>query len=304
MLGLAATAQVKITQSSDRISIGIDGQPFTDFFIGADTNKPYLHPLRTASGKMVTRQYPMAAVEGESRDHQHHRGLWFTYGDVNGVDFWANESSYPNRSKLGKIRVRKIVDLKNGKKSGVVHVLFDWDDPAGKTILTEDRTMTFYSDPGLRTIDFDVRLTAANGQVVFGDTKEGAFAIRLADPLTQKHTGKLVNAEGASGMDQVWGKRSDWNDYSGTLDGEAVGILILDHPSNPRHPPFWHSRDYGLFAVNPFGERDFTGQPPRLGSFSLEPGQSARFRWRVIIHPGDAQAVKAAEAYRKYASIK
>ena len=105
-LTLPLCAQVKITpQGKDKISVEIDGKPFTDFYIGADTAKPYLHPLRTADGKMVTRGFPMVPdVPGEAHDHPHHRGLWFTHGDVNGYDFWANEESQKGAGK-GKGRV-------------------------------------------------------------------------------------------------------------------------------------------------------------------------------------------------------
>src|SRR5499427_9998952 len=139
---LPLCAQVKITQHTDRISIDIDGKPFTEMFVGADTTKPYLHPLRAASGKIVTRAYPMDTVEGESKDHVHHRGLWFSHGDVNGLDFWANEPSQED-GKKGKIVLKKVDDIKNGKKMGSVATTFDWIDPTGKTILTESRTTTF-----------------------------------------------------------------------------------------------------------------------------------------------------------------
>src|SRR4030095_2324584 len=86
-------AQVKITQNTDRISVEIDGKPFTELFVGPETPKPYLHPLRAASGKIVTRAYPMANVAGESTDHPHHRGLSFSHDDVNGFQFWSNEAS-------------------------------------------------------------------------------------------------------------------------------------------------------------------------------------------------------------------
>ncbi len=99
-LVLPLAAEVKITQKADRIQVEIDGSPFTDFLIGADAPKPYLHPLRSASGKIVTRRFPMEQVEGEVRDHPHHRGLWFSHGDVNGYDFWANERS-SKRPKSG-----------------------------------------------------------------------------------------------------------------------------------------------------------------------------------------------------------
>ncbi len=147
---LAATlpvcAQVKITQHSDRISIEIDGKPFSDLFVSAQVHKPYMYPLRAATGTIVTRAFPMDMVEGESRDHPHQRGLWFSHGDVYGWDFWANEASQVD-GKKGKIVLKKIGDIKNGKKSGTLLTTFDWIDPSGKTILTETRTNVFYFEP-------------------------------------------------------------------------------------------------------------------------------------------------------------
>lgn len=300
----ALRAEVKLTQGSDRILVEIDGKPYADFFIGAETTKPYLYPLRTASGKAITRHWPMETIEGEPHDHQHHRGLWFSHGDVNGVDFWANEASY-NRPGLGRIVIRKVLDLKSGKKSGSLTALFDWNDPAGKTILTETRTMTFYSHPTLRTIDVDITLTAKDQKVAFGDTKEGSFAIRLAAPLQEdKGSGRMTNAQGAEGEKSVWGQKSEWVDYAGTLEGEKLGVAIFDHPQNPNHPERWHARAYGLFAVNPFGLAEFVKDKKAVGGLSIEPNGTMRFRYRVVIHPGDAKAAGIAELYKKYAAGK
>lgn len=292
---LSATAQVKITQGSDRILVDINGQPFTALFIGGETTKPYLHPIRAASGKIVTRVWPMEDKEGEAKDHVHHRGLWFSHGDVNGFDFWSNDPSQAGPKK-GKIRVKRITDLKSGKKEGSFTATFDWIDGAGKTLLTESKTVTFHVHPTLRIMDFDMALTGV-AESRFSDTKEGTFALRLAAPLDGKHTGKMVNAEGKVGEKLVWGKASPWVDYSGTLDGEALGVAILDHPGNPKYPTYWHSRDYGLFAANIFGERDFFGDKKRDGGMTLAPGQSWRFRYRVVVHPGDAQTAAIAKMH-------
>jgi hypothetical protein len=171
-------------------------------------------------------------------------------------------------------------------------------------LIHETQTMTFYPDKDRRVFDIDVKLTAAK-EVKFGDTKEGSFAIRLTDALTeQKGTGKMVNAEGAVGEKKVWGKPSPWVDYAGTLEGEALGIAILDHPSNPRHPTHWHSRAYGLFAANIFGMHDFYNDKSKDGSLTLKAGDSLRFRWRVVIHPGDAAAAKIADEFTKFSKMK
>ena len=157
--------------------------------------------------------------------------------------------------------------------------------------------MTFYQRQEMRFIDFDIRLTGI-AKARFGDTKEGTFAIRVTDSLNEEHTGKLVNAEGLTGEKATWGKRSSWMDYSGQVEGEKLGIAILDHPGNPKHPTYWHDRAYGLFAANIFGEHDFYNDKARDGSMTLEPGKVWRFRYRVVIHPGDAASAGMA-ALRK-----
>jgi hypothetical protein len=172
--------------------------------------------------------------------------------------------------------------------------------------------MVFYAGPTLRTIDFDILLTAVD-KVTFGDTKEGTFAIRLAAgleepdpklPALPKRTGRRLNAEGATGEAGIWGKRSDWVDHFGEIDGEKLGVAILDHPSNPRHPTYWHSRAYGLFAANIFGVHDFERDRSKDGSLTLAPGGTLRFRYRVIIHPGDAKSADIAALYSEYARTK
>jgi hypothetical protein len=296
-------AQVKFELKPDGVAVAIDGQPFTTFYYRGEAPKPYLHPLTTAGGKRITRAFPMEQAAGETHDHPHHRGLWFTHGDVNGFDFWMNEKSTQN-GKKGVIANARIVKLSEGRKQGLISFTADWQSPQGQTLLKEKRFMTFYAGKEERVIDLDVTFTAVE-KVTFGDTKEGFFALRLRDELSEsKGTGTLVNAEGKSTMKQVWGARSPWVDYSGQLENEAVGVAIFDHPSNPKHPTYWHARDYGLFAANPFGEHDFLNDKSRDGSVTLNPGQSLRFRFRVLIHSGDNKAAGIAGKYEAYAAGK
>jgi hypothetical protein len=308
LLAAPLGAQVDIQRGDGHISITIDNKPFTTLFCGPDTAKPYLHPLRSASGKIVTRHYPMENVAGETHDHPHHRGLWFSHGDVNGYDFWANEPSQ-HSAKTGRIVLKNIGDVSGGKKSGVIQATFEWVDPQGKALLTESRKMTFYAEPARRVIDFDVTLTPLE-KVTFGDTKEGTFAIRLAPELEEPtkqslaspmRTGLMVDSEGRRGESQVWGHRASWVDYFGEIDGEKLGIAIFDASANPRHPTYWHSRSYGLFAANIFGWHDFLNDKTANGSMTIEPGHAVRFRYRVIIHAGDSQSAKIAAEYEKFA---
>jgi hypothetical protein len=283
---------------TDHISISIDGQPFSDFFVGSAYPKPFLAPLRTASGLLVTRQFPMQEVAGESRDHPHHRGLFIGYGNVSGVNFWENEFDYKTGNR-GKIILRKIDALRPGKASGTLAATFEWRSPQNALMLEEHRSMTFSGGHDLRIVDIDATFTAKTN-VKFEDTKEGFFAIRVADSMAEKNGGIMRNSEGAQTEKNVWGKRAEWVDYDGSVDNAKVGIVVFDNPGNYNHPPRWHSRAYGLFAVNPFGLKDFDRASSEAGGKSLATGESLRFRYRVIIHPGDVPMKKVADWYADY----
>jgi hypothetical protein len=312
-----AAGQVDVQQAPEQIAVQIDGKPFTVFYIGGkDLNRPYLHPLRSASGKIVNRSFPSGQLPGETTDHPHHAGLFYGHGDVNGYNYWAiqNVPTAPSKADatMGRIVLKNVASVKSGKESGTVDVALTWLKPDGKPLLTETRRMTFYAHPELRIIDFDFDFTAID-KVVFRDTKEGTFAMRMATALEEPaakakpdgamRTGKLLNAQGVEGEANVWGKRSEWVDYSGVLDGEKVGVVMMDHPGNPRHPTYWHSRGYGLHSINPFGLHDFLNDPKQDGSLTVEPGNHVRFRYRVVVHPGVSPA-KIAELYKQYAQAK
>ncbi len=282
---------------AQEIAVKVEGKPFTIFNYGNDAGKPFLAPVRSASGKIVTRRFPLENVAGESRDHLHHRGLWFSYDDVNGTKLWENEPSY-TKPHMGREVVRS-ADLKEGAKSSTLAAVIEWRDEKGKVLLVENRDMVFGGDAKLRTIDFHITLTAAQ-EVTLGDTKEGAFAIRLDDAFTERKGMKMTDADGRASMANIWGKRSNWVDYSAELDGEKLGVAMFDHPGNPRHPTYWHARDYGLFALNPFGRNAFDSKQEE-SNWKIPTGQKIEFRWRVLIHPGDAQSGRVADLYSEYA---
>lgn len=315
-LSVSAASQVKVAKLADRVAVDIDGKPFTALFIGPEVAKPFLYPLRAASGTVVTRRFPLEDSPGDSRDHPHHRGLTFAHADLNGFNYWANEDFNPG--KKGKIVVRNVTRIESGKKRGTVEAVLSWLDPGGQDLMTDTRRMTFYSHPSLRMIDFDILLRAVE-TVKFGDTHEGSFGVRVAAwleepdpdyvpvakkgdarPTEPKRTGLVSNSAGGRTENQVRGKRANWADYSGEYKGEKLGIAILDHPSNPRHPTYWHTRGYGIFAANIFGVSAFEKDKSRDGSLILKPGEELRFRYRVVIHPGDATSAGVNRLFEEY----
>ncbi len=288
--------EVTFKQGAGKVEIFIKGQPFTTYYYEG-FNKPIFFPLRASSGTVVTRGYPMMSdIPGEARDHPHHKGLWFTHGDVNGIDFWGEDP------KSGKIVHREFKNFKEGKKIGILESENEWVLPDGKVVLKELREVTIHSLPGVRIMDFRFKLTPVETPVKFGDTKEGTFGIRLAQPFSDKEGGRMENSRGGVGESQCWGKQAEWVNYTARIKNETVGVAIFDHPRSFRHPTYWHARGYTLFAANPFGLHDFYDDKTKDGSHTLNKGESLIFRYRVHIHSGNTQEAKIAQEYKAYLS--
>jgi len=277
------------------IEIGREGALFTRLVAGPSDRKPYLYPI-LLDGLHMTRRYPMEDSPGEDKDHVHQRSFWFTHGVVEGVDFWAEGP------KSGTIRRTKVLAAEGGDVFARIATANEWLAPGGKKLLDDEREHIFYDlDPAGRMIDFTVKLTATDGPVTFGDTKEGTFGIRLAESMKEKRGGRIESSRGQVGMKNAWGKPAEWIDYTGKVGDRTVGVAIFDHPASFRHPTTWHVRDYGLFAANPFGLRDFTGDRSKDGSHRLAKGESMTFRYRVLLHPGSTAEAQVAAAYRAFA---
>jgi hypothetical protein len=294
-----ASAQgVQITQLTNRLRIEINGRLFTEYCF-ADVPRPYCYPVIGPGEAPMTRNWPMKDAPNEAHDHKHHRSLWFSHGAVNGHDFWSEDKNF------GKIVHDGFGDIKSGKESGTIQSRNKWVAADGKVVCTDDRTLRIYNtgNDNERLFDFEITLHASNGELTFGDTKEGTMAVRLAETMRLKGKvgqGHIVNSEGVRD-DATWGKRANWCDYYGPVEGKTVGVAIFDHPKNPRHPTWWHVRDYGLFAANPFGQHDFEKLPDKAaGNLVVPAGQSVTFRYRFYLHEGNEQQGKVAEKYGDY----
>jgi hypothetical protein len=286
------------------VAVLVDGQLFADYHIDLGA-KPILWPLIGPAGHEMTRRYPMIYTVDEKRDHPHQRSLWFTHGDVNGIDFW---SEVPGRH--GSIVHRQYLRTEAAGDHAVISTVNDWLGPDGTKQLEDQRTLTFRAGSDWRSIDFDIELRATAGPVVFGNTKEGTFGIRLPTTMDvdTKLGGRIVNSEGDTDKD-AWGKRAAWVDYHGPVVGAdglstTLGVAVLNHPSSFRYPTHWHVRTYGLFAANPFGAGDFEPKTGADGRYELPAGESIRLRYRVLLHTGDDKTGAVAEAYAAYADEK
>ena len=302
--GLAAdNVTVKKLDEDGKIRVEIGGTLFAEY-VYKGYAKPIVYPIIGPGGIPMTRNYPMKKVDGEARDHPHHKSLWYTHGKVNGVDFWAEG---PGR---GKIVQDKLIKAAADGNRGLIHTTNKWVDAKGKVICTDTLLLTFSALPCGRVIDWVIELHASNGEVTLGDTKEGTMGIRThpalrlrGDPKrgVKSANGKGVNSEGVRDK-AMWGKRAKWVDYWGKIGEKTVGVAIFDHPSNPRHPTWWHARDYGLITANAFGVHDFERKPKGTGDLKIPAGKSVTFRFRFLFHKGSAEEADIAGLYKKYAA--
>ena len=317
--GLAAVAlpshaqpeAVSFARQGNTIVVTIGGKPFTTYHFDPKTAKAYLQPLRSAEGVIVTRGFPIGDTIPAGHEHDpslepHQRGMYFGHGNINGFNFWAEEvfSKYYGagyHAAFGRMVFRRIDELRGGAASGTIRATFDLEGPDNKAFAEEVQQLTFSGDGNSRSIDCEFIVRADHRPVEFGDTKEGTFALRLA-PELDAPTGTMVNSEGGHGEAQIWGRRANWVDVDGVIDGHTLGVAIFDHPKSFRHPTYWHARGYGLLAANPFGLRDFYHDPHQDGSYTIPVGDSIEFRYRVLIHDGNYQQGHVAEKYAEYAA--
>lgn len=307
-----------------RVDVLVGGKPFTSYIYPTTLKKPTLFPLRSASGTVVTRGFPLEPRAGERVDHPHQVGLWFNHGDVYGLDFWNNSDAIKtsNAPKMGTILHRVVQKVQSGEGEGALAVSADWVDHQGKAILREDTRFVFGAGAGQRSIERITTLTALDQPVLFRDNKEGVLGIRVARALehpadkpevftdasgkatevavlkNEGVTGKYRSSEGLEG-DAVWGTRGRWTALSGVVDGEPVTLAILDHPRNPGFPTYWHARGYGLFAANPLGHKVFSNGKEEL-NFRLDAGASATFRHRILILSGHATPEQIEQYYAQF----
>lgn len=294
-----------------KVEVWVEDDLFTSYIYPDNIAKPVLYPLKTASGKVLSRSYPLEIVQGERIDHPHHVGNWMNYGDVNGLDFWNNSEAIPekDRQHYGSISHKKVERAEGGETSGILEVVNEWTSPDGVVLLLEQCRFDFTVLGSSRIIDRTTTLKALDQEVSFKDNKEGMFAVRVARELelpSEKPAiftdvygnptetkvldntgvnGNYLSSEGIEGMD-VWGTRARWMELYSTIDNEEVSLVIFDHPDNVGYPTYWHARAYGLFAANPLGQSIFSNGEQVL-DFKLGPNESVSFKYRLLVHSGD-----------------
>lgn len=293
---------VELKHEGANVDFLVNGKLFTRYDTTTGPNKPYFYPLMAPTGGQIVRHWPVEKVEGETNDHPHHRGMWFTHGKVNGTDFWTEVG------KVGKTIHTGYGEVRGGPVYGLMQSRTDWVKPDGTKTAEDVRDVRVYNLNSGTLMDFSVTVKAIGGPLVFGDTKEGSFGLRLADSMRvavekgKTAEGHILNAQGDKDA-KTWGKSAAWCDYYGPVDGKTVGVAIFDDPKNPRHPTTWHVRDYGLFAANPFGLHDFDKKNAEgAGDLTVPEGQTVTFRYRLFFHNGSSEEANVPQMAQAFAA--
>ena len=296
----AAAATITVERSEQGAIVKIDGQLFAEYRTLAG-HEPAIYPLIGPTGKPVTRTYPFGPA-GETKDHPHHQSFWMTHGLVNGVDFWRTNVNDDLGDKGPHIAHREFLAAESDGGVGKIATRNDWMD-GDKRCCEDERDLVFGADPnGNRWVDFKLIIRAPDTDVTFGDTKEGAFALRVVDSMRvdAKTGGHIISSEGLADED-AWGMPARWVDYTGPVDGETVGIAIMAHPNSFRPNPRWHVRTYGLFAANPFGQKEFPHPELGQGAVTIKQGDSLTLHYLVWLHKGATDKKAIEDAFQAFA---
>ena len=295
--GLTADGGVQIEKEPDTVHISLNKKLITSYHFGSEQARPFFHPVIGPEGLAMTRAWPIVeGVEGEETDHIHHRSFYVAHGLVNGSDHWEEKPDH------GWQRHEDFLEIRDGLVFGGFTEKVVWTAADGKQLLEETREFRLWNVPEPhRLFDLSITFTASCGDVLFGDTKEGGICtFRVAESMKEKRTGLITNAYGGVGEKECWGQRSPWVDYSGRVEDRAVGVTIMDHRLNPHYPTCWHVRAYGLFSANPFGLSHFKSSYDRNGDWTLTSGSSAAFRYRLFLHPGNAEEAGSAQRFQDW----
>lgn len=290
----------QLQQRDDRVDILIDGRPWSAFHFHSKWDKPFLYPVRTASGAVLSRGWPVEPRPGDEQDHAWHRGIWYGHGDINGEDFWR-EKPDGTTARLVMQNGPKLAEGRKGSLEAVLAMM----GAKGNRIGTITELFGFERQGSQVLIRSTVSISADGGVPLrFGDTDDGGFGFRLATEFRQDRGAELMNSDGLIGTEKIWGKPAKWVKYTAMVNGKRAGVAVMDHPSNLRHPAGWHARGYSLCSANPFAAGSFAKDKSRNGSYTLPAGQTLKLRYLVVVFDGDLQAPVADRILAQFAKEK
>jgi hypothetical protein len=237
---------------------------------------PCVHPLRTPAGRVVTVDAP--------DDHPWHHGLWCTVKYVDGDNFWEEVPPSGIQRHDGP---PDVTEVRPGMVSVSGHLR--WTRPDRTTVaLDEERRLTHVPlDADSYALDV-VEMLIPREDTTFDRTPfttwGGYGGLTLRGRADWIDTSLVLDDGGR--RDVVHGEHSRWCALAGTIDGAPVGVVMMDHPSNVRHPTPW----YASTRSSTYGESGWSNFLNAAllwsGPMSVRAGTALHLAYRVIVHDG------------------
>lgn len=273
---------VKAEKIGNRIDVTVGNLFFTSYRFEDDEKYPFFFPVNSpVSGASVTSM--------RNGIYPHHSSLFFGCDRVNGGNYWQEGL---DRGRIVSIGARV---LESGGERAVIEDECIWKRPDADAPIKDKRLITITAPtPDIFQIDFDIEMEMLM-DVVIPVTNHSLFSVRMAEDLSVKQGGVMVNSEGQSGEKATFGQRAAWMDYYGKRQNTGYeGIAVLQHPSNEWFPSPWFTRDYGFISPTPMN------WPENGEATSLKKGEKIKLRYRVIVHGGTTQDAAISAIYEKY----
>ena len=279
----AGDQTIHFTQHSDSLEIQLNDQTVARYlFKDAGIGRPCFVDVKTASGLQVTRNHPPDRAT-DLMDHENiHSGLWLSFGDLSGHDYW--------RLKAKTEHVRFLTEPRTENGVGTFSVLNRYLTTDGKSTVCEEvcEYKLRVSEQGYM-IEINSKFTPGPSGLVFGDQEEMGLGLRVASSIAvdSKKGGRIIDSAGRINGSEVWGKTADWCDYSGLIHGRWAGVTVMSSREN-FHPSWSHARDYGFIAINPFGRNAFTKEA--VSRVEVKPGATLKLRYAAFIHETEEES--------------
>ena len=285
-------AGVEFKREPGRLHITVGGNPFATYvYFDEEIPRPYFTGVKTPAGIQVTRNHPPIAGKDEMDHATYHPGIWMTFGDISGMDYWRLKSKVEHEMFLGS--------PSGGPSKGTFSVRnYYMDEEGTNRVAAEVAEFTLLVTPQGYLLTWDSTFTPIGDQIAFGDQEEMGLGFRTQTPISVDYGGRMVDSEGRKNEDEIWGTQGDWVDYSGDFEGKWIGIAIMQHPENFRKS-WYHARNYGFIAANPFGRKAMKAGPE--SQVVVKEGDELRLRYGVLVHSSDSENdLNLREAYQLF----
>jgi len=288
----AESAAFSWSQTATSLELRNDGKIVWKLVADPKEPKSFFHPLATLDGEVLT--------EFEPKDHRWHRGLWWSWKYINGLNYWEEDSK--TRNSEGLTELTSATFQPGDDFSARAELAISYRPPGQASVMTELRklSITRPDDEGCYRIDWTSEFTAGNAPVTLGRTpppgEEGGKSYGgyagLSARLVNKPDGWSVHtSHGPRTARDAFGPSARWVDFS----SPAGGIVIFDHPGNIRHPSPWYVFDSPPMSY--FSPAILFNEPMVLAA-----GQSLELNYRVLIHSKPMPLEQIETDYRSFAN--